>query len=127
LASAGLDDHVREGETRQVLSHVITHIGPHAKKDALALVVAGAVTVGLAEVTSDDRAIDGGDDLGERYRFGASGEHVAATHAALGTHETDPLEAEQDLFQIGLGESGALGEVAHRGGCRLVFSEGQTE
>ena len=33
------------------------------EQHALALVVAGAVLVGLAEVAGHDRAVDGGDDL----------------------------------------------------------------
>jgi len=55
FASARLCDHVREGETRQVLAHVVAHVGPYREQDTLTLVVTGPVAVGFAEVARDDR------------------------------------------------------------------------
>ena len=43
----------------------LADVGPDGQQDALALVVAGAVGVGLAEVAGGDGAVDGGDDLGQ--------------------------------------------------------------
>lgn len=127
LAAASLDHHVLQGEAGQVLSHVIANIGPYAQKHALSLVVTGAVTVRLAKITSDDRTVDRGHDLGERDRFGVSSEDIAASDTALGPDQSHALETEQDLLEVRLGESGALGEVPYRGWRGLVFSEGQTE
>ena len=45
---------------------------------------------------------------------GVAGEHVAAADAALGAHQPGALEGEQDLLEVGLGQAGALGDVAHR-------------
>ena len=42
-----------------MLAHVVAHLGPHGEQGALALVVAGAVLVRLAEVADDDRPVDG--------------------------------------------------------------------
>ena len=46
-------------------SHVLAHVGPDAQEDALPLVIAGPVGVGLAEVAGHDGAVDGADDLAE--------------------------------------------------------------
>ena len=47
------------------LAHVLADVGPDGQQDALALVVAGAVLVGLAEVADHDRAVDRADDLAQ--------------------------------------------------------------
>ena len=104
----------------------LADVGPDGQQDALALVVAGPVGVGLAEVAGGDRAVDGGDDLGQRDLLGRAGQDVAAADAPLGAHQTGALEGEQDLLEIGLGQPGALGDVAHRG-RRLGAVEGQRE
>jgi len=83
FASARLCDHVREGETRQVLAHVVAHVGPYREQDTLTLVVTGPVAVGFAEVARDDRTVDGGDDLGEGNRFGAARQHVAPANPSF--------------------------------------------
>jgi hypothetical protein len=31
LTTLGLNHHVRQGETREVLAHVVTNIGPHTE------------------------------------------------------------------------------------------------
>ena len=56
-----------------------------------------------------------------------AGEHVAAADAALRPHEPGALEGEQDLLEVGLGEAGALGDVAHRGRALLVGVQRQRE
>ena len=38
---------------------MLADVGPDAEEDALSLVVAGPVVVGLAEVAGHDRAVDG--------------------------------------------------------------------
>jgi hypothetical protein len=59
--------------------------------------------MGLTEVARHDRAIDRRDDLGERDPLRRTSQHVAAPDTALGTYETDALEAQKDLFEVGLG------------------------
>ena len=51
-----------------------------------------------------------------RISDGGAGQHVAAAHAPLGAHEPGALQREQDLLEVGLGEAGALGDVADRRG-----------
>jgi hypothetical protein len=127
LAPAGLIDHVGERKAREVLAHVISHVSPHAEKYALALVVTRAVLVGLAEVASGDRSIHGGDNLSQSYGFGGPGEDVPASDAAFRSDQSHALQTEQDLLKIGLGESGALSEVTHRGRQLIIVTEGQTQ
>ena len=114
-AASSLQDHVGQRETREVLSHVVAHVGPDAEQHALALVVAGAVLVGFAEVARDDWSVHGGDDLGEGDLFGRTSEHVATPDTAFGANQTDALQAQQDLLEVGLGESRSIREVADRG------------
>ena len=56
-----------------------------------------------------------------------AGQHVAAADAALGAHQAGALQGQQDLLEVGLGEPGALGDVAHRGRARLVAVQRQRE
>ena len=65
-----------------MVPHVLAHIGPTVEQNALALVVAGPVLVGWAEVPGHDRAVDGADDLAEGDLLGRAGEDVAAPNAA---------------------------------------------
>ena len=51
---------------------------------------------------------------------GLAGEHVATADPPLGPDEPGPLQGEQDLLQVGLGEPGALGDVPHRGRAAVV-------
>ena len=53
-------------ERVEVAAHVLADVGPDGQQHALALVVAGAVGVGLAEVAGHDRPVDRADDLAER-------------------------------------------------------------
>ena len=111
----GAVDHVGQGEGVEVGPHVLAHVGPHGQQDALALVVAGPVLVGDAEVARHDGPVDGRDDLGERDLLGRAGQHVAAADAPLGPDEAGTLQGEEDLLEVGLGEPGALGDVPDRG------------
>ena len=106
---------------------MLADLVPHREEHALALVVAGPVLVGLAEVADRDRTVDGGDDLGQADLLGRAGEHVAAPDPALGAHQPGALEREQDLLEVGLGEPGALGDVAHRRGPGLVGVQGERQ
>lgn len=126
-SAPGLIDHIGQREARQVLAHVIAHVGPHSEQDALALVVTGPVLVRFAKVSGRDRSVDGGDDLGERDLLGRSSEDVAAAHAALGANESDALQTQKDLLKVGLGETGTFREVAHGRGRTMVVTQGQTQ
>ena len=98
-----------------------------AKQHALALVVAGPVGVGLAEVAGHDRAVDGRHHLGQGDLLGVAGQDVAAAHPALGPDQAGTLEGQEDLLEIGLGQAGALGDVPYRGRYRLCPVQGQRE
>ena len=123
----GLVDHVGEREGLQMGAHALADLGPHGEQDALALVVAGPARVGLPEVARHDGAVDGRDDLGEGDVLGRPRQHVAAPDATLGAHEAGPLQGEQDLLQVGLGKSRAVGDVAHRGRRALGTAQGEGE
>jgi hypothetical protein len=103
LATLGLDDHVGEGETGEVLAHVVTDVGPYSEQDALTLVITRAVAVGLTEVTRDDWSVHCRDDLGERDGFGASRQDVTAPDPSFGANESYALQTEKNLLEIGLG------------------------
>ena len=81
-------------------------VGPDGQQHALALVVAGAVLVGLSEVAGGDGAVDGGDDLGQGDLLRWAGQHVAAADAPLRADQARSLEGQEDLLQIGLGQGG---------------------
>ena len=98
-----------------------------AMQHALALVVAGAVLVRLAEVAERDRAVDGRHDLRQPDVLRVAGEHVAAADAALGAHQPGALEGEQDLLEVRLRQAGALGDVAHRRRAVGVGVEGERQ
>src|SRR5690606_36916486 len=83
-----------------------------------ALVVAGPVRVGLAEVAGDDGPVDRAHDVAQADLGRLAGQDVAAAHAPLGADQSRPLEGQQDLFEVGLGQPGALGDGAD--GCGSV-------
>ena len=116
-----------EGEAFEVGAHVVAGLVPDAEQDALAFVVAGAVLMGLAEVAECDGAVDGRHDLGESDVDGVAGEDVAAADASFRLDQAGALEGEQDLFEVRLGECGAFGDVAHRGGAALVCVQCQRQ
>ena len=95
---------------------MLAHLRPHGQQGALAFVVAGTPGVGLTEVTDDDRPVDRRHHLAQRQLLRCSGQYVPTTHAPLGTHEAGALQSQEDLFQVGLGEPGALGDIPDRGG-----------
>ena len=96
------------------MAHVRPGRGPDGEQHALAFVVAGAVGVGLTEVAGGDRPVDGADDLAQQDLVGVAGEDIAAADAAFGSHQASAFECEQDLLEIGLGQPGAVGDLAHR-------------
>ena len=104
---------------------MLTDLGPQRQQDALALVVTGAVGVGLAEVTGDDGTFDRAHDLGHGDGPRTPRQDVAAADTPLGADQAGALEGEQDLLQIGLGEGGALRDVADRGGLALARMQRQ--
>jgi hypothetical protein len=126
-STPGLDDHIGQSKARQMLAHVVSHVGPDAEEYTLALVVTGSVLVGLAKVPGRDGPVDRSHDLCQGDGLGGPGQHVAAAHAALGAYEPNAFQAQEDLFEVGLGETGSFGEVANRGGLAVVVSKGQAE
>jgi hypothetical protein len=60
--------------------------------------VARSVSVGLAEVASDDRSVNSGDDFGQSDGFGASCENVTSAHASLGANQADALQTQENLL-----------------------------
>ena len=63
-----------------------------------------------------ERAVDRGEDVGQRDLRGVTGEDVPAAHTALRAHEPGALDRQEDLLEIGLGEAGPLGDLLHRRG-----------
>ena len=74
FAAPSLADDVRQRKTRQMLTHMVSDVGPHPEQNALALVIAGPVLVGFAKVARVNRAIHGGHDLGQGDRLGGPGQ-----------------------------------------------------
>jgi hypothetical protein len=75
--------HVQQGERVKVVAHVLTDVGPHGQKHALALVVARTILVWRAEIAGDDRAVDSTDDLAQGYLIRRPGQDVPASDSAL--------------------------------------------
>jgi len=48
-----------------MLTHDRSGLMPYRQQDALALVIAGSVGMGFAEITERDRSVHGRDDLGQ--------------------------------------------------------------
>ena len=106
-------DHVGEREGVEVVTHVLSDLGPHGQQNALALVVARPVLVGLTEVARHDGTVDGTHDLAEGDLIGQSGEHIAAPDASLGADEACSLQCQQDLLEVGLGKARSFGDIAY--------------
>ena len=81
----------------------------------------------LAEVADGDRPIDRRDDLGELDPGRVAGEDVAAADAALRTDQPGTLEGQEDLFEVWLGQAGALGDVADGRRAGVVGVQGERE
>lgn len=110
-----------------MVAHVVPGLFPDGQEDALPLMVAGSVLVGFAEITESDGPVDGRDDLGETNVARWTSQGVAAADPALGTDQTGALEGQEDLFEIGLGEAGAFGDVLHRSRSRISRVQSQRQ
>ena len=75
--------HVGQAVAGEVLPHALAGIPPHGQEHALALVLAGPVGVGEAEVAGLDRPVDRRHDVGEGDLRGATGQDVPAADAPL--------------------------------------------
>ena len=126
VALGHLGDH-RQRVAVEMVAHVLAGPVPDGDQHALPLVVARPVLVRLTEVAERDRPVDRRDDLRQADLRRRPGEDVAAADAPLRAHEAGTLEGEQDLLQVGLGQSGAVGDVADRRRPVAVGVEGQGE
>ena len=82
--------------------------------------------MGLAEVPCCDGFVHRGHDLGQGDVLGWPGEDVAAADPPLRPDEAGPLEGQEDLLEIGLGEGGPLRDIPDGGG-RLGAMKGERE
>jgi len=123
LESLRLGDHVGQREARKVLAHVISDVRPDREEHALALVVTRAVAVRLTKVARDNGTIDRRHDLRQRYGFSAAREHVAPTNTTFGAYEPDPLQTEQNLLEVGLGQTGAFGQITNGSGMGAIVAK----
>jgi hypothetical protein len=96
-----------------MVTHVLANFGPNAQQNTLPLVITGPVAVWFAKVASHNGSIDSGHDFGQGDGGGFASQNVATADATLGADEAHAFQAQQDLLEVGLGESGALSEVAH--------------
>jgi hypothetical protein len=83
LQTSSLKDHIRQGETRQVLAHMVAHVRPHREENTLSLVVAGAVAVRLAKVTGHDGPVDRCDNFGQGDVVSVAREHVTTSDSTF--------------------------------------------
>lgn len=116
-----------ECETLQMVPHVLAGLLPDGKEDALTLVITRPVLVGFAEVSEDDRPVDGRDDLRQADVTRGAGERVSAPDAPFRLHETSPFQGQEDLLEVGLWESRAFGDVANRDGTGIGVVQGQAQ
>lgn len=103
-----------------MLAHLLADFSPDGQQDALTLVIAGPVGVRLAEIAGLDGPVHGAHDLTEVDVLRRPGQHVATADAPLRADQTGPFEGQQDLFEVGLGQPGALGDIAHRGRAAIA-------
>ena len=108
MTDAGPVDELGEREPLQDLAGLVGDADPHLLQDAVPLAV-----VVLAH-QGGERAVDRGEDVGQRDLGRRSRQHVAAADTALRPHQPRALHREQDLLQVGLGQPGALGDLLHR-------------
>jgi hypothetical protein len=78
--------------------------------------------VGLAKIAGRDGAIDRGHNLGQGDRLGGAREHVSTADSTFRADESDPLQTEENLLEIGLGQSRAFSEVANRRGRTVIIA-----
>lgn len=81
----------------------------------------------FAEVTEGDRSIHSGNDLAQMDLLWGAGEGVTTPDSALGTDKTRSFESQEYLLEVGLGKSGALGDVFHRSRTGVGTMEGQRQ
>lgn len=66
---------------------MVADFGPNTQQYTLALMVARPVFVGLAENTSDNWTVDGGDNLGQSNFARSLRQEVAAPDSTLRSHQ----------------------------------------
>ncbi len=98
-----------------MLSHVVPCLFPDGQQNALAFVVAGAVLVRFTEIAECDRSVNGSDDLAQADVLWGTCKGVAASDASFGLDQTGAFEGQEDLFEVGLRQCRALGNVLDRG------------
>ena len=105
MAGLGAGDEVGEGEAVEDGAAFVVELDPDLLEHAMTF----AVVVAFGE--RGCWAFDGADDLGERDVGWWAGEDVATANAAFGSHESGAFDREQNLFEVGLGEFRALGNL----------------
>lgn len=95
-------------------THPFAHLRPHGQQHALPLVIARAVLVRFAEIAGDDGPVNRAHNLTQGDLLGRPSQDVATPDPSLGTHQTGALQGEENLLEVGLGQTGALGDVANR-------------
>ena len=110
-----------------MLAHELARFVPHGDQHALTLVVARPVAVWLTEVADRDRPVDGRDDLRQLNPGRVPRQHVTATDATLRAHQAGAFQGQQDLLEVGLWETGALGDVANGRRPDVVGVQGERE
>ncbi len=101
-------DQVLECEPLVDLTGLVRDADPHLLEHAVTLAV-----VVLAH-EGGERAVDRGEDVGQRDLGGLAGEDVAAADPALRADEAGALHREEDLLEVRLGEPGALRDLLDR-------------
>lgn len=107
----------------EMLTHVTSSDVPNCEQYALPFVVACSVLVRRTKVAESDRTVNGRNDVGQLDIGRISGEHVPATDASLGFHDSRTFEREQDLLEVRLGQCGSFGNIPDRGRSGFVSVE----
>ncbi len=94
-------------------AHRLTRDLPDREQYALALVIAGSVSVRFAEVAERDRTVNRREDLAQSNRLGIASEHIPAANSALRPDDAGPLQREENLLEIWLRERCSLRDVPH--------------
>jgi hypothetical protein len=68
--------------------------------------------MGLTKVAKGDGAVDGRNNVGQTNVAWSFSQYVSATNSTLRTHKSSAFQGEEDLFEIGLRKSSALGNVS---------------
>lgn len=93
---------------------MVTDKTPDAEQYTLTFMIAGAVAVGVTEVTRDNRTVDCCDNFTQPDLGRGAGQEIASADATLRPHQAGPFERQQDLFEVRLGQCGALSDVPDR-------------